>query len=244
MFFTKQGTLDILALVGIITTILLACVLRSKLRREVGFGLFEIVYFMALVGFVAGTGLTWDWIPPNPYDGPAAARYARFLSARVPRPFFAGQLISISVILLFLTVPACLAGWLGKIVSPEWAAPAIRKAKCCGALAGFCTLVLGTMAMAIVIPNDHPADYIWDDACINKLRLIDSAKQQWALEHGAKTIDIPFASELQPYLGRGNVPVTLFCSWDPSQSFATSYSINSIGTKPTCKVCPSTHVLP
>jgi hypothetical protein len=242
MFITKQVALFIIALLGLITTIMLSCVMRKKLRgEEVEFGFFEILYFMAFAGFVSGIGLTWDWIPPNPHDGPAAAHYAHFLAMRVPRPSFAGQLTALSSFLLFITVPACLAGWLSKTVSPDWEETALRKAKYCGAFAGFCALVLG----ALVIPNDHPANYIWDDACINHLRLIDSAKQQWALEHRAQSTDTPSASDLQPYMGRGTAgSLDFFCSEDPNQSFATSYSINNIATKPTCKISPLTHVLP
>ena len=41
-----------------------------------------------------------------------------------------------------------------------------------------------------------------DNACINNLRIIDAAKQQWALEQGQQTSATPSSSNLVPYLGR------------------------------------------
>ena len=41
------------------------------------------------------------------------------------------------------------------------------------------------------------------NACINNLRLIDSAKQQWALENRKQATDTPTMDDLRPYIGRG-----------------------------------------
>jgi hypothetical protein len=152
--------------------------IKNKVSPEAGFGELEILFIIALVGFILGLAC----FPQAPlWEMPPLIRI----------PWI------ISMALLFITAPAWLAGWLGKIVFPKWEAPAIRKAKYSGAFAGFCTLVLG----AVVIPKHHPGGYIGgDDSCINHLRLIDSAKQQWALQHGAKSTDTPAASDLQPYL--------------------------------------------
>lgn len=38
------------------------------------------------------------------------------------------------------------------------------------------------------------------NACINNLRLIDGAKQQWALDHNKRAGDVPQASDLAPYM--------------------------------------------
>jgi chromosome segregation ATPase len=74
------------------------------------------------------------------------------------------------------------------------------------------------------------------NACINNLRLIDAAKQQWALEQRKQATDTPVASDLQPYLGRG-----------PSGEMPTcpdggTYTFGTVGEKPICTV-PG-HVLP
>ena len=74
------------------------------------------------------------------------------------------------------------------------------------------------------------------NACINNLRQINGAKQQWALENGKKSTDSPAANDLQVYLGRGDSgSITNICC--PLQSPATAlggYTINIVGTPPTC----------
>jgi prepilin-type N-terminal cleavage/methylation domain-containing protein len=63
--------------------------------------------------------------------------------------------------------------------------------------------IIGMLA-AIAIPNFIRARTTsQQNACINNLRLIDSSKQQWALEQRKQSTDTPQSTELQPYLGRG-----------------------------------------
>jgi hypothetical protein len=69
--------------------------------------------------------------------------------------------------------------------------------------------------------------------CINNLRQIDAAKQQWALEKNKTPAAIPAAQDLAPYFKDGILPVC------PSGG---TYSINAVGELPTCSV-PG-HVLP
>jgi prepilin-type N-terminal cleavage/methylation domain-containing protein len=103
--------------------------------------------------------------------------------------------------------------------------------------------IIGLLA-AIAIPNFVRARTTSQmNACINNLRQIDGAKQQWALEHqqvGTATMDI---TDVQPYLGRGSGGTQPFCPADSSQSFANSYNLNDCQTAPTCKVVTSSHVL-
>jgi hypothetical protein len=82
------------------------------------------------------------------------------------------------------------------------------------------------------------------NACINNLRLIDGAKQQWAREKGKGPEDTPAFSDIQPYLGRGKGGMPPTCPVDSNNNFTSSYSINSVATKPTCKMRPTIHVLP
>src|SRR5580692_2163497 len=64
--------------------------------------------------------------------------------------------------------------------------------------------IIGVLA-AIMIPNFIRARTTSQmNACINNLRQIDEAKQQWALEHRAVTTATPAATDLQPYLGHGS----------------------------------------
>src|SRR6266404_9796577 len=64
--------------------------------------------------------------------------------------------------------------------------------------------IIGILA-AIAIPNFVKArETSQVNACLNNLRQIDGAKQQWALEKGKSTVDTPANADLQPYLGRGD----------------------------------------
>jgi TolA-binding protein len=69
--------------------------------------------------------------------------------------------------------------------------------------------------------------------CINNLRQIDAAKNQWALENNKTTGAIPVEEDLLPYLQNGVFPVC------PSGG---TYTIGAVGVSPTCSV-PG-HVLP
>ena len=101
--------------------------------------------------------------------------------------------------------------------------------------------IIGLLA-TIAIPNFVRARLkAQQSACINNLRQIDGAKQQWALEKGASSTDTPTGAQIQPYLGRaaGILPL---CPSDPNQTFATSYDVNDMSTAPSCKVV-ATHAL-
>jgi hypothetical protein len=78
--------------------------------------------------------------------------------------------------------------------------------------------------------------------CVNNLRLIDSAKQQWAVENHKKDGDTLTAVQLRAYIGcgKGELPT---CPNDSLDEFTNSYDINPIGQPPTCKIKPHTHQL-
>jgi prepilin-type N-terminal cleavage/methylation domain-containing protein len=104
--------------------------------------------------------------------------------------------------------------------------------------------IIGLLA-AIAIPNFVKARTTsQQNACINNLRLIDSSKQQWALEQRQQSTSLPTGADLQPYLGRGNNGELPTCPVDPANSFATSYTPNAVSTPPVCQIVSSTHVLP
>jgi prepilin-type N-terminal cleavage/methylation domain-containing protein len=104
--------------------------------------------------------------------------------------------------------------------------------------------IIGLLA-AIAIPNFVKARTTsQQNACINNLRLIDSSKQQWALEQRQQSSNTPVGSDLQPYLGRGSAGELPACPVDPANGFGTSYVVNNIGSKPTCNIVSSTHILP
>jgi RNA polymerase sigma factor (sigma-70 family) len=74
------------------------------------------------------------------------------------------------------------------------------------------------------------------NACINNLRLIDSAKQQWALENRKQNTDTPAMDDLRPYIGRGTNGEL------PSCPDGGIYTVKSVAEPPTCSVAG--HVLP
>jgi competence protein ComGC len=88
---------------------------------------------------------------------------------------------------------------------------------------------------AIAIPNFVKArNTSQKNTCINNLRMIDAAKQQWALENNKKQSDIPTWQDIQPYLGKGKGP--LHCPQ------GGEYTIGAVDQRPTCSI--PEHVLP
>lgn len=86
------------------------------------------------------------------------------------------------------------------------------------------------MLAAIAIPNFVKARATaQQNACINNLRMIDAAKQQWALETNKRATDIPTKEDLMPYLvGRhGKFPVC------PQGG---TYIIGPVGKTPKCSI--------
>jgi prepilin-type N-terminal cleavage/methylation domain-containing protein len=103
--------------------------------------------------------------------------------------------------------------------------------------------IIGLLA-AIAIPNFVRARTTsQQNACINNLRQIDGAKQQWALEQKVAATASPGATDIQPYMGRGSGGTLPTCPADSSITFATSYVVNDVQTAPTCKIVTSTHKL-
>jgi prepilin-type N-terminal cleavage/methylation domain-containing protein len=100
--------------------------------------------------------------------------------------------------------------------------------------------IIGLLA-AIAIPNFVKARTTSQaNACINNLRQIDGAKQQWALEQKQLSSASPASTELQVYLGRGTVG-----AW-PTCPGAGTYAINDCATAPSCTLGTATpaHSLP
>jgi chromosome segregation ATPase len=72
------------------------------------------------------------------------------------------------------------------------------------------------------------------NACINNLRQIDGAKQQWALENSKTADAIPQPQDIVVYLGRNGV--------FPTCPAGGTYTINAVNQEPTCST-PG-HALP
>ena len=97
--------------------------------------------------------------------------------------------------------------------------------------------IIGLLA-AIAIPSFIRARTTSQkNACINNLRQIDGAKEQWALETSQDANATPVANDIATYLKSGIAKC--ICPADSGKSFATSYTIGDMGTGPVCKINPS-----
>ena len=95
--------------------------------------------------------------------------------------------------------------------------------------------IIGLLA-AIAMPNFIQARITSQtDACINNLHQINAAKQQFALEAGKTTTYTPVSTDIQPYLGRGDLGslTGVFCPL-VTPSPMGGYTINAVGTPPVC----------
>jgi prepilin-type N-terminal cleavage/methylation domain-containing protein len=95
--------------------------------------------------------------------------------------------------------------------------------------------IIGLLS-AIAVPNYvHARKSSQTDACINNLRQIDGAKQQWALETGKGSGDLPTVAQIQPYIGRGDVGslANVFCPL-VAPGVLAGYTVNVVGLAPQC----------
>jgi hypothetical protein len=96
------------------------------------------------------------------------------------------------------------------------------------------SIFLVPMMLAIAIPNFIKArDTSMQNACINHLRQIDGAKNEWALEKGKTPGDTPTESDLLPYLNNQQMPKC------PAGGV---YIIGAVSNAPTCSI--TNHALP
>jgi prepilin-type N-terminal cleavage/methylation domain-containing protein len=93
--------------------------------------------------------------------------------------------------------------------------------------------IIGLLA-AIAIPNFVKArTTAQTNACINNLRQIDGAKEQWALEAKKNQGDAATSASINSYIKGGA----------PTEPAGGTYTYNAIGTNPSCsKGTP--HILP
>ena len=98
--------------------------------------------------------------------------------------------------------------------------------------------IIGLLA-AIAIPNFVRArTQSQKNACINNLRQIDGAVQQWALENKAAATATVAFTDISGYLKSAVV-----CPAGGT-TFANSYTVVDVATKPVCKKDATNHVMP
>ena len=99
--------------------------------------------------------------------------------------------------------------------------------------------IIGLLA-AIAIPNFVKARTTSQmNACVNNLRQLDGAIQQWALENKQPAGAAVTLANCQPYLGRGTDGQL------PTCPAGYAYKVVDASTKPTCSAPAAlSHVLP
>jgi len=102
--------------------------------------------------------------------------------------------------------------------------------------------IIGLLA-AIAIPNFIRArTTAQKNACINNLRQIDGAEQQWALENKQAAAAVPDFTDISSYLKNSVV-----CpAGGAKATFKTSYTLAKVGgpEKPACLIDAANHFLP
>ncbi|PYM13916.1 MAG: prepilin-type cleavage/methylation domain-containing protein [Verrucomicrobia bacterium] len=105
--------------------------------------------------------------------------------------------------------------------------------------------IIGMLA-AIAIPSFIKSrETSQTKVCINNLRQIDGAKQQWALENKQTGAATPAQTDLAPYLVRGISGRMPVCpSAGATATFDSSYTVNEVTNAATCAIASSSHALP
>src|SRR6266850_1243458 len=98
--------------------------------------------------------------------------------------------------------------------------------------------IIGLLA-AVALPNFlKTRTTVNKNACINNLKQIDSAMQQWALELKKNSSDPVSFSDISGYLKGGTV-----CPAG-GRTFSDSYVVTTVAAEPLCQKSPQTHLFP
>lgn len=98
---------------------------------------------------------------------------------------------------------------------------------------------IAAVALAVAIPNFTRARVTRaTNVCINNLRQIDGAKQQWALEYGKASNAVPSWDAVRPYLGHGLEGAIPRCPQ------GGKYILGRADEPPRCSIGGPSHSLP
>src|ERR1051325_1332197 len=141
---------------------------------------------------------------------------------------------ALSVVMLcfepFLAIPAIICGHvaLGRINRSGGALTGKGLAIAGFGVGCFSLLIIPPLLIAIAIPNYVKARKTTNlNSCMNRLRPIDAAKQQWAAEKEKRGTDVPTWADLKPYLEAGQTNVVAE-SPIPHCPAGGTYTINAV----------------
>ena len=104
--------------------------------------------------------------------------------------------------------------------------------------------IIGLLA-AIAIPNFINArTTAQTKACVNNLRQIDGAIQQWALEQNQSSGATCAQTDIQKYLGRGQLGTWPQCPAAGQYGSSAGVGTFSVSAPPTCTKASDGHQLP
>ncbi|MGO8679684.1 MAG: hypothetical protein ACLQU6_02035 [Limisphaerales bacterium] len=96
--------------------------------------------------------------------------------------------------------------------------------------------VIAVVILAIGVPNFIKARSVRSAApCINRLRQIDGAKNEWALNYNKTSNDVPTWPDLYPFLGRDFTNMW-FTNGVPVCPDGGTYILGRVGKLPTCSL--------
>jgi hypothetical protein len=135
---------------------------------------------------------------------------------------------------LVFAIPAVICGHIahGRI---KRSCGALKGPSLAGLITGYVSIGLAIFIIplmaAIAFPNFAKArDIAQKNQCINNLRMIDGAKQQWALENKKTSEAVPTAEDINKYLPNGVSFESLHCAKEGT------YTIGKVGEPPTCSI--------
>ena len=140
-------------------------------------------------------------------------------------------ILSLMCFSIFTAIPAVICGHMAwSRIKQSSGALAGQGLAIAGLVTGYLgiafALLMIPIMMAIAIPNFvHAREAAQANACINNLRMIEGAKNEWALENNKKAGDMPTQADLTHFLKNGQFPTC---------PVGGTYTVGSVGELPTC----------
>ena len=164
-----------------------------------------------------------QFIPPSPASTPQAKTSALAVTSLV-----LGIIgFTLCLVAILTAVPTIICGHLAiSKINSSGGTLTGKGLAIAGLVLGYLSLLMIPLLIAIAVPNFVKArNAAMTNMCINNLRQIDAAKNQWALEHKKNTGAVPTTDDLKPYLKNGIFPKCLD---------GGTYTIGPVGSDPTC----------